>query len=329
MERDVTDLRQTVDRVCIDEYDRRRRYRLNVAIVANREGASMAVELLVGAARRPCLALVAGVHGDEHDGILALHQVIKELDPDHLQGTLLIIPVANPFACAAGQRRTPEDDADLNRVFPGMADGSLTERLAELLCQSVLRQADAVFSLHGAGTHGVLSPWIEFLDSPEPVGRASYEMARTSGFADLIALPKLPGRLLAAMGDLGVPLVEGEVGGRGTSTPSNVLFYKQRIYAVARHVGVLRRAGGTRQDGASIRVWHLGPRVTAEADGFFLGEVVLRQAVRKGDRLGTIVGLRGDVATVVRAPQDGVIGGYREHVGVQRGQVLVNLWTAA
>jgi len=72
-------------------------------------GAAIDVGIVVGPRRRPCLALAAGVHGDEYDGIRALQELTREIEPERIQGTLIIVPVANPFAFAAAQRRTPED----------------------------------------------------------------------------------------------------------------------------------------------------------------------------------------------------------------------------
>ena len=165
----------------------RARHRFDVP-VPGKEGAEyprVPVEVLVGQSHHPCLGLVAGVHGDEYDGILTLQGLARDIAPEGMRGTLLIVPVANPFAFGVGQRRTPEDAQDLNRVFPGDRDGSLSGRLAKLLSGEILQQADAIFTLHGSGANGVLSPWVEFLDIPGQVGQASYEMARSSGFADL------------------------------------------------------------------------------------------------------------------------------------------------
>ena len=307
----------------LDALSLRRRHRFDLEIPG--EAAKVPLTVLVGASHHPCLGLVSGVHGDEYDGILALHDIAREADTALLRGTLLIVHVANPLAFAAGQRRSPGDDRDLNRTFPGDPDGSSTERLAHLLSRELLSQADAVFSLHGASTPGTLSPCVEFLDIPNEVGACSYDMALASGFPDLMALDERPGRLLRAMGDLGVPLIEGEVGGRGTTRWSNVEMYKSAVYSVARHAGVLppRVEGGDEGDEPSI--WQLSS-VEAEADGLFLRDVALKQAVRTGDRLGRIVDLRGETVLEVCAPDDGAVGGYREHLWVRAGDSVVTLW---
>ncbi len=289
---------------------------------------SIPVTVVVGQRQSPCVAFVAAVHGDEYDGILALQELAREIDPAGLNGSLIIVPVANPFAFDAAQRRTPQDNKDLNRIFPGRADGSLTERLAHALCHEVLRRATLVCTLHGAMFTSVFTPWIEFLDVPGPVGQASYEAARASGFPELVALPNVPGILISAMADLGVPVIEGEVGGRGTMQRENVAYYKDRVYAIARHAGVLSAAGTPPAPRQEPRTWHLY-HLTAEVSGILLNEVTLWQDVKKGDRLATMLDLQGDVVAEMHAPRDGKVAGYHEHAGVRPGEIVFSLLSPA
>jgi predicted deacylase len=296
-----------------------------VAVTDGTARGEVPIQAVVGRSHHPCLALVGGVHGDEYDGILAVHEVARAVQPDDLQGSLLLIAVANPFAFAAAQRHTPQDGLDLNRTFPGRPDGSLSERLAHALC-GVLSQADLALTLHGGGARTELAPWIEFLDLPTPLGRATYEAAAASGFPDLLALPPLPGRLITAMADLGVPVIEGEVGDRGETRRADVAYYRARFDAVARHAGVL--PAQAEPPGPSPRLWSLCP-VEATADGIFLRRVELLQEVEQGTPLGEIVDLRGEVATRIVAPAPGVVGAYRAHAGVRAGESVMTLWSPA
>jgi len=288
---------------------------------------SLPIIVLRGHSSRPRVVLMAGVHGDEYDGILALQELARELDPTQLHGAVVVVPVANPLAFAAAQRRTPEDDIDLNRVFPGRPDGSVTERLADLLYQRLLRQADLVFTLHGATSSGELAPWIEFLNLPTPLGRITYEAARASGFPDLIALPRLPGTLQTALADDGIPVIEGEVGGRGATRRANVDYYKERARDVLWHARLLN---GQAPTGTEIepRIWALHS-VRAGASGLLLKEKGLRDEVHTGDRVGTVVDLTGAVVADVRATCSGIIGSVREHSGVRPDDTAFIVWAAA
>jgi predicted deacylase len=261
------------------------------------------VHMVVGRRRRPCLALVAGVHGNEYEGMVTLAELLGTLDPGTLDGSLIVVPVANPFAFRAGQRRTPQDDRDLNR-------------------------ADLVFTLHSAMADGMLAPWLEFLEGSSALERTTYAAAAASGFPDLVALPRLPGVLQTALAELGVPVIEGEVGGLGATTAENVAYYTARVMAVARHLGVLGRTADPAESRAASRIWHLRS-VEAETDGVFRRTVELRQAVQPGEILGRLIDVRDGGSREVRSPLAAVVGGYRVHAGVRARDRLVTLWERA
>jgi predicted deacylase len=289
--------------------------------------ARVAVEVVAGRKPRPRLAVVDGVHGDEYDGILACQAILRELRREDLDGTLVVVPVANSFAFGAARRRTPQDDGDLNRLFPGDAQGSLSERLAHRLCVGVLGDADLVFTLHGGSGETRLFESVEVLDEPGTVGEASFAAAQASDFPNLVALLQcLPGRLLTtALGALGVPVIEGEVGGRGEADPARVNYYKERLYGVARHVGVMATADSS-MAGPPPRLWRIvGEPVVAGARGIFLREASLNQGIRAGDCLGRVVDAHGDAVAVVRAPADGIVGGHRAHAGLDVDTPVITL----
>jgi predicted deacylase len=315
------------DRLSLDDLPLRSRHAYALPIDAEVE--HVRVHVLVGRRRRPCLALAAGVHGNEYEGMVTLAELPGTLDPGTLEGSLVVVPVANPFAFRAGQRRTPQDDRDLNRVFPGSATGTLTEKLAYRLCHGVLAAADLVFTLHSAMADGMLAPWLEFLEGSSALERTTYAAAVASGFPDLVALPRLPGVLQTALAELGVPVIEGEVGGLGATTAENVAYYTARVLAVARHVGVLEPLENhPAEPHVASGVWHLRG-VEAETDGLFRRAVELHQAVRAGEILGRLIDVRDGAGREVRSPLTAVVGGYRVHAGVRAGDRLVTLWERA
>ena len=107
-----------------------------------------------GRSPEPRVVIVAGVHGDELVGPHALVELAQELAPSELRGTVVLAPSANPLAFAAGLRKAPDDDLDLNRIFPGNPGGTATERVADTLVRRVIDGADLVIDLHSAGREG-------------------------------------------------------------------------------------------------------------------------------------------------------------------------------
>jgi len=78
----------------------------------------------------PTALLASGTHGDEYEGQVALCNLVKSLDPARIQGRVIILPAANFPAAMAGRRTSPIDEGNLNRLFPGDADGTVTEQIA-------------------------------------------------------------------------------------------------------------------------------------------------------------------------------------------------------
>ena len=111
----------------------------------------------------PEILITAGIHGDEGPwGAWAIRKMLEGATLDELQGTIRIVPVANPLAMEADARGSPLDDLDLNRAFPGNPEGSHTERLADAITRHALRDADSVIDLHGGGSWCVNSFGFQF-----------------------------------------------------------------------------------------------------------------------------------------------------------------------
>ena len=107
--------------------------RIPVTRLANGHDVELVVHVIRGAKDGPKLAMFGGIHGDEPLGTEAVRRVLQQIDPEQVSGTIVAIPVANPYSFEAGKRFTPADGLNLNRIFPGDSEGSLTEQLAAVL----------------------------------------------------------------------------------------------------------------------------------------------------------------------------------------------------
>lgn len=99
----------------------------------------------------PRLLITGGCHGDELEGPIVARRLVEWLPEAQTCGRVIIVPVLNPLAVQACNRNTPVDGLNLNRVFPGRADGSVTERIADAVSRLLLPMADTVFDLHSFG----------------------------------------------------------------------------------------------------------------------------------------------------------------------------------
>lgn len=120
--------------------------------MSERLGAALQIPLAViknGSGRT--LYLNGGTHGDEVEGPIVLNEICRTLNAEDISGRLIITPMLNLPAVLVGTRLSPIDGLDLNRSFPGRADGSATMAIADYVCREILPRADAVLDLHAGG----------------------------------------------------------------------------------------------------------------------------------------------------------------------------------
>jgi len=84
----------------------------------------------IGNGKGPRILLMAGNHGDEYEGQVALGRLIRTLEPAEIHGRIIILPSANFPAAMAGSRTSPLDGGNLNRLFPGDPSGGPTAQIA-------------------------------------------------------------------------------------------------------------------------------------------------------------------------------------------------------
>jgi predicted deacylase len=293
---------------------------LDVAQLADGTPLRLPVNIVVGRAAGPCLVLVAGVNGDESEGVLALMELWAELDPSSFTGRVVLVPVANPPAFAAHRRMSPVDGLDLNRIFPGKADGSPSERLAHRLFDSVLRYGDFLFSLHSWYSAGVVLPYVEFKHNIG-TARASLDAAKASGF-DLIRISEWsPGLMTRVVNEAGIPGMEAEIGGTGISTPENRALYKARIRALMGHLGM---AASPQPRNPSRLVDHMD--LMAPDGGVLMITTRLGTEVAAGERLAQISDLHNRPLAEVRSPSNGLVGAMRLAGSVQAGELIFRIF---
>jgi len=109
-------------------------------------GIQIPITLVNGSKNGPVLALTAGIHGYEYPPILALQRLKKKLDPAKISGAVILVHVINiPSFLKRTIYYNPFDWKNQNRVFPGIIDGTMTERIAFQITDQVLKQCDYHF----------------------------------------------------------------------------------------------------------------------------------------------------------------------------------------
>lgn len=192
----------------------------------------------------PRVLMVAGNHGDEWEGQIALGNLIRTISPEHIRGQLVILPSGNFPAAMAGLRTSPIDDGNLNRSFPGDPLGGPTSQIAWWIEHVLLPGFDYSFDFHSGGNSLVYLPsTLAYLD-PD-AGRMDRVLGLVRAFGApvgyIVTVPQSGGRsFTAASIRQGVMSIATEVGGGGYVTPSSMATMEDGMRRLLAHVGLLQ-----------------------------------------------------------------------------------------
>lgn len=278
----------------------------------NDSGSRIPVSLIRGQKPGPVLALVAGVHGYEYPGITALQQLRKSIRTQDLSGTLILVHIANPPSFYGRTIYTsPADGKNLNRVFPGKKDGTLSERIADSITRQVIEQADFFVDLHAGDGNELLRPYVYMPVTGNPeLDAASRGMALAFGLDHIVIdegplLPK-DASIYTDQTALsrGIPAITTETGQLGSNDQYWVGLAERGIANLMRHLGML---DGPAEANEGV-VWMTGYEVIrSPVTGIFQASVRDGYAIAKQGLLGHVVNAFGDRVTEVRAPFAGIV----------------------
>jgi predicted deacylase len=285
-------------------------------------GASLEIPLIVihGSHLGPCLWVDACIHGDEPEGTLTCQSLARQISADQLAGTLVLVPAMNVPAYEAGQRGNPLDtfSYDMNRIYPGRADGYLTERIAWAHAQWMKAVADLEISIHSGGAHSYLSETI-FVNEDEK----SVELAKAMGRGWDVVLSAISpkGNPMAVMLEAGKTGITVELGGRPATSPEEMKRVEatlvEAILNVMRHYEMISGAAHYPE----VRWKGVQEALLAPASGLFIPAdgVACKKPMKKGEPIARIVDIWGDTQAELIAPADGLIFGLRALPNVTTG----------
>ena len=268
-----------------------------------------------GARPGPVLALTAGVHGYEFATILAGQRLLDRLDPAQLRGTVILVRLAN---VESFEQRVPYvnpiDRKNLNRVFPGKADGTQTDRMAWAITTEVIRRSDAHIELHGGDGAEWMEPFAGLYGGK--LAATQYETSKAMGLAfgfrnvvkySMDRQEQVDGgRSLnrQAVAD-GKPTVLIEIGENGRRDDAFVEPVVTGILNVLRVMKMIDQPATAPR--ADIRWLDSTASVDATATGIFTPVATTGRAIRKGEPIGTIRDYTGRVVQEAVSPVDGYI----------------------
>jgi predicted deacylase len=266
-------------------------------------GLATPTPVLVIRGERPgqTLCLTAAVHGDELNGIEIVRRVMYDIKPENLSGNIIGIPIVNLQGFQRGSRYL-SDRRDLNRFFPGEANGSLASRIAHSLFNEVITHCDKLIDMHTGSLRRTNMPQIRADMRNKDV--ATF----TEGFGKIAVIHSAgsPGMLRAAALEHGIPAATLEVGESLRIQEDQIEMGVSSINRVLEREGMYSRLFSW---GEPEPVYYQSSWIRAERGGILFSKKELGEMIDKDEVLGTITDpITNESSTILATTSGRIIG---------------------
>jgi uncharacterized protein len=293
-------------------------------------GYDIPVAVLHGARPGPVLAVVSGAHGTEYASIIAVEQLIDEVKPADLSGTLILVPIVNlPSFERLVPHLNPTDNKNMNRFYPGNPGGTQTERASAIITREIIERCDHLIDFHGGDLDENLRPYSYWtVTGNKAQDEASRAMVLAFGLDHIIVSTDRPKDKAASRylentaSTRGKPSFTAEAGRSGPVDPADVAVLVKGVVNVLGQLKMSARAATP----VARPIW-IDPllSVTSEYDGVFHPLVNRDAHVAKGAKIGRITDYLNRPLQEVVAPDAGVVLFVRAVPSLKKGDTLASI----
>lgn len=296
---------------------------------------ALPITVIHGQQPGPVLTLTAGIHGDEYPAIFALQHLKQQIDASKLHGTLILVHLAN-LEGFHGRRiaLSPVDEKNLNRAFPGQAEGTLTEQIAYWLTAQVISKTDYLIDIHSGSAYQTLLPHVY-----APVLRQPALDQKTLSFAMALAVPNIvlfderpndPDHSVSypntaqTRGKPGLTLEVGHLAQR--SAADSAMIVEACLHAM-QYLNMLQLAPNpATQPAPQAPVFYRRLQsVTSPVTGIFYPLVKVGESVREGQAVGRVEDYFGQSLTTLHAPVSGTVLMENETPPIHQGETTTTI----
>lgn len=265
----------------------------------------------------PILALMAGMHGDEINGMEIVRRILDNGHNRVKRGTVLCMPIINVYGFLNYSREVP-DGKDINRSFPGSKGGSLAARVAWHVTHDIIPHLDVGIDFHTGGAQRTNYPQVRCVMQEEK----NVELAAAFHAPFTIDSPFRPHSLrqTAAKKEKNIIVYEG-----GESVRFDQHAIEEGINGTLRLMKHLKMIDWAPEPKEENRIIWSSSWVRAKTAGLFQPNVQGGQLVHKNQIVGSITDPFGEFKETIKAPAMGYIVGLNNNPVVNAGDALMHL----
>lgn len=265
----------------------------------------------------PTLLILAGMHGDEINGIEIVRRLITRDDVKKpLCGSIIAIPVINIISFIAGTRDLP-DGRDLNRCFPGSRSGSLGSRIAFDLMNEIIPQIDFGIDFHTGGAKINNYPQLRCIFN----NKTNLDLGKNFSPPLILNAPFRDNTLRKEASKKGKSILVFE---GGESSRFDYLSINEGMNGCLRLMKHLKMLALDISNNASVLL-NKSSWVRAKSSGLFHTSKTNGSHILKGELVGMIVDPYGEHEEKLISPTDGYIVGINNQPVVNQGDALMHI----
>ena len=278
------------------------------------------------------LCIATGIHGDEIMGQLIVYSVAQRImaQPQHLRGIVDVYPMLNPLGLDIGERMVPSGNRlDMNRAFPGSADGTALEGMCYRIMQDMLG-ADLVLDIHASTQNKS-----ELYEVRMTAAQAQQMLPQARALCpELIWVypdkAAYNATLTGALGLAGTPALLLETDERRRRPQEAADIVVEGIFCKMKEMGLWTgEAIAPPADPDSIPTIRTPQdvcRAACACPGMYVPMDCIGMNVQEGDVLGVVIdALRGETVEEVRAPVSGLVFSQRSYSAVYPGTLIARV----
>jgi predicted deacylase len=222
----------------------------------------------------------------------------------------------------------PHDWKNMNRVFPGRENGTMTERIAHQISEQVIDRCDVLLDLHCGDGNEDLTPYLYYTETGDPVlDTRTRELAVNFGFKIVVhetVLPDHPSSTLCANSALlkGRPALTVESGRLGRTDEADIV---RLIRGVKNTLKVLGMEEGEIES-LFEPIWIKGVTyIRSDSTGIFYALTAGGRHVEEGEYLGYLTDFFGNIIQNAIAPHAGIVMYVISTPPMSKGEPMVKI----
>ncbi len=289
------------------------REKLHTILYPYDENYKIPATIINGQNQGKTIFICAGTHSGEYPGVAASSIVAEQIDPADVNGRIIFIHCLNSSGFWQKRERfVPEDGGNLNDVFPGDKEGTISQKIAAFIENEILDYVDFVLDLHSGSSEEPLSTCLFFpTKASEEVNKFSLDVAKCTTISNLIASTAKTGVYSFAT-TKGIPGILLERGHSNLCKREDYEGYVDDIFSILNYLNIAEYKRIIKQNVKVI--WKKVDYIRCKHTGLWYSDLEPGIVVKKGDLIGTVKDFFGNVIAKYYVNEDSYI--LYNHVGL-------------